>query len=87
MGKFLEILPLLLTSIATAIATLRGHAVYTRVRDRDRPKCPTCGTSIRPPRGEELCGVCGYSRAEHAQAIKRTGFVHNFRRNGVDGGQ
>jgi hypothetical protein len=78
--KILELLPFVITSLATAIATLRGHQVYLRKRDALYPKCPTCTQSIRPIRGDEVCGVCGYTRDEHAEAIKRTKFVHNFKR-------
>ena len=47
--KVLELLPLLITSIATAIATLGGRHVYVKQRDKNRPKCPMCNQSLRPP--------------------------------------
>lgn len=79
MIKLLELLPFLITSIATAIATLQGHKVYQRKKDQAYPQCPTCMQSIRPIAPDAVCAQCGLSRAEHDSKIAHDGSWHMFK--------
>lgn len=80
MIRVLELLPFIITSIATAVATLQGRRVYQRKRDEAFPRCPTCAQSIRPISPTAVCAVCGLTRAEHDSIIGRDpGTLHMFK--------